>query len=107
MATFVLFFALQFPDVNGAVARYNVSRWEREPQRGLDLDYLVTLGPNALPSLVRVAKNTRQTSIAREAQERIDSLAAVESQLLKERDWRSWQTRRDAGIAALLTQAGK
>lgn len=107
IATFALFFALQFPDVTGAVARYNVVRWEREPRRGLDLDYLVSLGPNALPSLVRVAKNSREPWIAAQARDRANSIAVVEAELLKERDWRSWQMRREAGIAAVLTHAAR
>ena len=107
IATFALFFALQFPDVIGAVARYNVARWEHEPQRGLDIDYLVSLGPNALPSLVRVANHPRQKWIAAQAKERADSIAVVEWELLKQRDWRSWQMRREAGVSAVLSHAAR
>jgi hypothetical protein len=106
VATFVLFFALQFPDVAGPVARFNVARWQREPHHNLDLDYLVELGPNAWPALVGLADVGRGSFISVQARIRLQEIAARESELRKRRDWRSWQIRRDAGVERVLAHAG-
>ena len=105
VATFVLFFALQFPNVAGLVAHYNVARWQRDPNRSLDLDYLVMLGPGAWPALVELAGDQRDPSIGARAAIRVSSIAARESVLRKKRDWRSWQIRRDAGVKSVLAPA--
>jgi len=105
VATFVLFFALQFPNVAGVVARYNVGRWQRDPSRSLDLDYLVMLGPGAWPALVELAGDQRDPSLRARATIRVSSIAARESVLRKKRDWRSWQIRRDAGVKSVLAPA--
>ncbi len=60
MATFALFFVIQFTNMDGWVAHYNVTRWKRKPvERTLDVAYLASLGPDAWPSLVggRLSEN--------------------------------------------------
>ena len=101
LATFALFFALQFPNVAGAVARYNVAQWERDLRGGLDLDYIVELGPDAWPILVQIARDRQHPLAAVEASERIHALALKEA---PQRDWRSWQSRREAGVASVLAE---
>jgi hypothetical protein len=119
LATCALFFLLQFPDVSGAVARYNVARWRHEPGRVLDLDYLVDLGPNAWPALVEISHDSHQPSVAAEAAHRVAALAVTEAAdrvatLALEQaaahahqDWRSWQWRRERGVAAILQNAAR
>ncbi len=95
LATFALFFVVQFPDVTGWVARFNVAQWQREPTRTLDLAYLEALGPGAWPALIAVASSRdRAHSTAEEARERVIRLAANESDARSTRDWRSFQARR-------------
>jgi len=107
LATFLLFFVLQFPDVAGVVARYNVARWQREPTRGLDLDYIVELGPTAWPVLVQLAEDQQNPSVRSQAKIRLNLIAARELMLQGKRDWRSWQIRRDAGIERVLASVAR
>jgi hypothetical protein len=108
LATFALFFLLQFANVAGWVAHYNVSRWEREPNRELDVAYLASLGPGAWPSLVEVASAATVRDATRtQARVALWQIAANEAKRLETAGWPSWQWRRDHEAAWLVTQSAK
>lgn len=92
LATLVLFFVMQFLNVGGWVAHYNVVRWKLNPQKGLDLDYLVSLGAPAWPALKQAAKAGLPGS--RDAAKRLEHSIGRERNDREHRDWRSWQARR-------------
>lgn len=101
LATLTLFFLLQFPDVTGWVARYNVDRWERGANKVLDLDNLQNLGSPAWPALGRVAVSGRTE--AAEAANRLKALKTVEKQKEESpQNWRTWQAREARNRAWLL-----
>jgi hypothetical protein len=95
-ACFALFFALQFADVAGFVARFNHARWEARPERSLDLGHLAELGPSAWPVLAAVAEQDRAPLLAADARGLLARIAAGERDRLARQDWRSAQLRRDA-----------
>lgn len=93
--TLALFFALQFVDVAGQVAHANVSQWVNNRDRGLDINYLSSLGPSAWTALDRVAGEVHSPIVSYEARERLESFAEEQQARLAQADWRSWQVRRD------------
>ena len=107
LAIFALFFVLQFTNVAGWVARYNVTRWKQEPQRELDVPYLASLGPGAWPSLVDVASSNHPGGAATQARGALRLLAENENLRLQSPDWRSWQGRRDSQSRWLVAQSAK
>jgi len=108
LSTFALFFVVQFPDVAGWVARFNVAQWQREPTRTLDLAYLEVLGPGAWPALIDVGSSRdRSHHAAAEARERVIRLAADEAEHRLLRDWRSIQVRRKAQGRELIAAAAR
>ena len=90
-ATFTLFFVLQFPDVARWVAESNVARWQNDPKRTLDVEYLSSLGASAIPSLIRVADTGRPE--AHDAFLVLQKRKPAAERRLADRDWRSWQQR--------------
>lgn len=100
LATLTLFFAMQFLDVAGWVAQYNVSRWEHSPKKSLDLSYLASLGAPAWPALARVAESGSYE--APEARKRLRAIKNQEASDRAARNWRSWQARRAWNTARLL-----
>ena len=104
LATFALFFVLQFLNVAGWVAHYNVTRWEHDPKQVLDVAYLVSLESPAWPALQRVADSTRFE--APEAKRWLREAKANELRSAKEspRNWRSWQARYAQNVAWLLKE---
>ena len=97
LATFALFFALQFADVAGWVAHVNVARWEQG--KSLDIDYLANLGPTAWPELIHVARSPRNASTAAAAQNHLKALISEYRPI----DWRAYQWQRDQGYRQLFT----
>lgn len=95
LATFALFFVIQFPDVAGFVARYNVAHWKTNPAHGLDVAYLEDLGPAAWPALCEVAFSKLAAEPAKDARQRVTRLASVEAEYDHWQNWRSFQWRRD------------
>ncbi len=93
LATVVLFFALQFPDVNSWIARYNVERWIAGTARYVDTDYLASLGSGAWQPLAEVAASARDAEAARYARKRLADLLAWDEVSQVSVDWRSWQWR--------------
>lgn len=102
LATFALFFVLQFPDVGKWVAEYNVGRWQHDPQRTLDVLYLNSLGPSAIPSLITVAETPARPE-AHTAFEFIQAQKATASAILEGANWRTWQSRKFRNTRQLLT----
>jgi hypothetical protein len=92
LATFALFFCIQFPDVARWVADYNVARWQQDASRTLDVAYLATLGHSAYSALSTVAE-TPGRSEAHEAFVFFQSKKEYERERLATLNWRSWQTR--------------
>ena len=107
VATFALFFTVQFCDVGGWVARANVARWQSEPLRTIDVEYLGTLGPGAWPSLVALAEQSRSGSIAVASRRVLADLAEVERARLENFDRRAWQARRDLRVGWMVAQADR
>jgi len=105
IATFGLFFLVQFPDVAGVVARFNVEQWQNEPGRTLDLAYLEALGPGAWPSICAVAASKEQPFTAARARETVEKLAAWEVERRAESNWRSYQIRHVRHSRRLIEEA--
>ncbi|MHA3770672.1 DUF4153 domain-containing protein [Verrucomicrobiota bacterium sgz303538] len=105
-ATLGLFFVLQFADVAGWVARANINQWQREPERGIDINYLAGLGPSAWPSLLQIAENDRVPYELREvARKALLAQSEVQKTRLARLDWRSFQARRDRFARWLIQQS--
>ncbi|MDB6153024.1 MAG: hypothetical protein JWL90_1477 [Chthoniobacteraceae bacterium] len=101
-AAFCLFFVLQFLDVAGWVANYNVQRWELQPSRSLDLHYLAQLGPGAWPALQKVTKNPRDPALSGAASVIMETIIEEQRTRLARFDWRTWQARRDNAAQAIV-----
>lgn len=67
LATFALFYGLQFVDVNAFVARYNTDRWFAGEARTIDVAYLDHLGSAGWPQLQRLETQDRWPGLARDA----------------------------------------
>jgi hypothetical protein len=90
LATFTLFYLVQFADVAGFVARSNVARWKNHHSI-LDVDYLARLGPSASPALLEAAQFDQTEGSAWHAQ--LAKTQSSEAQYLASLNWRSWQAR--------------
>ncbi len=89
---FGLFYVLQFTNVPGWVAGWNVDRWIEGKASELDVGYLQSLGAPAWPALLRVVESGSGVEVheARRALGRArDSLETS----LRDQTWRSWQWR--------------
>ncbi len=96
IATFVLFFLIQFANVGGWVARSNVNQWRMKPGRTLDLAYLESLGADAWPALSELAASPESGGpTVQKAREIVRRLAAVEANDRPRRSWQSYQARRE------------
>jgi uncharacterized integral membrane protein len=109
MATFILFFVIQFTNDAGMVAGYNVARWKHNPARhALDVSYLASLGPDAWPSLIEVASvSDNPDTASAQARSFLYNLANEEQTRMANFDWRSWQARRDSLASKLISAAKK
>ncbi len=92
--------ALQFCDVGAWVANWNVSQWKAHPGRGLVLEYLGSLGPRGWPGLLQVALGTGP--IGRQAENMLRHVIAQEQASAAQRDWRSFQSRRQRRAEQLV-----
>jgi hypothetical protein len=101
-ATFALFFLLQFPDVARWVAESNVARWQNDPTRTLDLEYLASLGSSAVPSLIQVAETAGRPE-AHDAFVVLQKRKPAAERRLATLDWRSWQQREVRNTRLLAT----
>jgi hypothetical protein len=102
LATFALFFVLQFADVGKVVAEYNVAQWKRAPnERTLDVDYLRALGSSGWEALLEVRESGLKPAATR-AEMLLREIAQSEGARLARQDWREWQARRDPRTARLV-----
>lgn len=104
VATFVLFFTLQFSDVGTSVGNWNVSRWISGEHPSIDLNYLSSLGMRGWPGLARIATSDRNTMVSLEARVRLENASAYERESVQWADWRSYQSRAAARRADLLSR---
>ena len=100
LATLVLFFVMQFLNVAGWVAQYNVTHWERDPSKPLDRGLLQGMGSPAWYAIDRVAVSGR--SEAEWARVWLKEAKKKEREALKTSNWRSWQGRHAANATWLL-----
>lgn len=108
LAVFVLFYIIQFPDVAGHVAEYNVSQWRQDHSRRLDFNYLQSLGPSGWTALCTVATTEDRTrGDVFEARRRVRRLAEQEIEYRSHSDWRSFQVRRRAAAENVIETAAK
>jgi hypothetical protein len=104
LATFFLFYTVQFLDTPAFVARYNVNLWLKSGcTRALDMGYLKSLGPPAYDAMNTVAGSHRPE--VGEALVYIESQREMARSQLAGTSWASWQLR-DALCARKLL-AGK
>jgi hypothetical protein len=92
LATLTLFFGMQFLNVAGWVADYNVARWELDARKPLDIEYLESLGSPAWPALARVADSGRAGT--KDVKSWLERAKIEERRTLHCQNWRSWQARR-------------
>ncbi|MGB8354323.1 MAG: DUF4173 domain-containing protein [Chthoniobacteraceae bacterium] len=99
VAVFALFFVLQFVNVAGWVAHYNVARWERDQKRALDVGYLENLGPDAWPALFEVASFKNRPGVdarvINDARNLLYNTGPGEERYVETWNWRSWQAGRE------------
>ncbi len=105
VATFSLFFVLQFLNVSGWVARQNFSRVERAPGSGVNVPYNVNLGPGAWPALIEIAGRLPAGPVRDEMTLDLRARAQIERPRSAAVDWRERQRRRDQNTTALLNWA--
>ena len=107
VATFVLFYIVQFFNITGISAHWNVSQWQNDPKWTLHLDYLLSQGPDAWKDLARVATSRgKETNPQVElARQQVTKLASREKYRMDSADWRMWQLQRDSGAKALIAAA--
>lgn len=101
ISTFVLFFGLQFCDVDRWVAEYNVARWLDDPGRGIDLDYIESMGPSGWSALIQVAQTPARPE-AHTAFLKVQQLKETQRPKLANGNWRSWQWRKVEAARELL-----
>ncbi len=108
VATFALFYALQFINTTGLAAHRNVSAWQRADGHGLDVQYLGEQGENAWPALLRVAQQGGpDEGHAGTARMRLRQIAEQEQARLAKEDWREIQFRRDVHARAVISAASR
>ena len=106
VATFALFFILQFLDVVGWVCRYNVERWRTQPERfGVNVAYQLNLGVDAWPVLLDAARNLPKGDVREDVILGLREVASRERESLTDLNWRESQIRRDRNAAALFAWA--
>jgi len=93
LATFFLFYTVQFLDTERFVARYNVRLWQDvQGTCALDLPYLEWLGPPAFESIDVVAR-AGALNIASEAAGYLETQRTESLQKRDQTSWASWQLR--------------
>lgn len=101
VAVFALVYLLQFANVNGYVARWNVEGWLAGNQTDLDVYYLEALGPAAWPAL-RLAADEGAGSGKIGALTALQNAQDAARANAHNRTWRSWQWRYTHWEKALL-----
>jgi hypothetical protein len=105
LATFALFFVLQFLNVTGWIARQNFSRPERQENSWINVPYNANLGPGSWPALIEIAGSLPAGQIRDDLILDLRERARTERDRLAKRDWREGQRRHDSNAAALIVWA--
>ena len=94
LTALLVLYACSFADVDGFIARFNVRHCKElgGAGRSLDLAYLEALGPDALPAVLRFAREAEAPSRRRETAATVAALRAELAHSL--RDPRGWTLRR-------------
>jgi hypothetical protein len=100
---FTVFYAVQFLDLGAMAAEYNVSRWERNPARNLDLNYLESLGSSGWHSLQRVAEKPEPGGDPFGVSAFLAGVRRDNEGGKFNVNWRSWQARRAWNLHQLLS----
>ncbi|HEV7401344.1 MAG TPA: DUF4173 domain-containing protein [Chthoniobacteraceae bacterium] len=90
LATFGLFFVVQFIDLDAAVAQYNVDRWLRPGAKLGDVAYLASLGHGGWPAMIQLSRARRGVEMVG----LVDHAAEEANAELAVHDWRRWELRR-------------
>jgi len=93
LSVLTIFYVVQFLDLDGMAANYNVARWEREPNRTLDFDYLRAVGSNGWQALRRVEGNPDRPAEAAKARDILGDEHEKFALIVADTHWRSWQAR--------------
>jgi hypothetical protein len=83
LAAFGILYVTQFLNLAGWSADYNVARWQANPIRSLDVEYLEQLGPAAWPAWHRANQNAEVKEASRD----------LAFQSSRPKDWRGWTLR--------------
>ncbi len=100
VATLVLCCFANFPYM---VARYNLIHWQERGgmPTGVDLDYLISLGPQALPAALPILAGEEAGRFAPSQESRLRRLDRDARAALDDANWRSW-TFRDGRLKGFL-----
>jgi hypothetical protein len=93
LATFLLFFTVQFLDLNRFIAEYNVDRWISKKERYPDVKYLSRLEPGSWPALQRLAERAGDPGSITAAGYLMECGPNAEEYLSKA-TWRNWERNR-------------
>jgi hypothetical protein len=106
VATFALFFVLQFLNVAAWVARENFARLVRSPQNfGINVPYNMNLGPGSWAALIEIAGRLPAGEVRDELILDLRERARLERSRLAALDWRERQFRHDRNAASLAAWA--
>jgi hypothetical protein len=94
LATFCLFYTVQFLDTERFVANENVKLWTAaHQQREMDLEYLESLGPPAYDAIEIVAKTGPRPGVGSDAGEYLAQRQTAARNTMSKIPWASWQLR--------------
>lgn len=105
-AVFVLFYVLQFLDVERWVADYSFRNWLEDPKQDLDEQFFEDVGPSGWPALLGVLKSGRQECMRKTAERLLKDNCDRERCLMKTESWQSFQYRRSVYRAKLFEGEG-
>ncbi len=106
VATFVLFFVLQFLNVPGWVVRQNFSRGDHGSQGvAVNVPYNMSLGSGSWPSLIEIAGRLRAGTARDELILDLRERAHAQRPRMASLNWREIQWRHDRNAAALIRWA--
>ena len=103
LATFLLFFFVQFADLGGAIANYNVGRYLADGKHRPDVEYLASLGHDAWPALIQLSHRDPKYSGLADALNAASEGAKTELTL----GWRGWELRPTQHSRELLEHLGQ
>jgi hypothetical protein len=100
VATFVVFYAMQFLDVRGFAAMWTADKAKAGEWR-FDSRYWSTQGPEAWPAIASVAEGAANPEDRENARKHLSSLRELYGN--PEPDWRAWQARTERNRPVLHT----